>query len=71
MEAYSSVVNYSGNLDTIEGNTVQKIESNEIYNDRYDVYKIYLGKDLDNDPLLESADKAELNKDLYFEISST
>ena len=70
MEAYSSVVNYSGNLDTIEGNTVQKIESNEIYNDRYDVYKIYLGKDLDNDPLLESADKAELNKDLYFEISA-
>lgn len=70
MEAYSSVVNYSGNLDTIEGNSVQKVEPYDTYNDRYDMYKIYLGKDLDNDPLLKSSDKTDLNKDLYFEISS-
>ena len=70
MNVYSPVGNnYNGNdLDSIDGISIQKVSPAQIYNDRYDLHKIYLGQDLDSDPVV--TDKQNVNTDLYLEVSS-
>ena len=75
MEAFASTTsNYdesNDNIDRIEGNVVKKVSPAEIFNDRYDVHKIYLGEDLNSEILLDEDEKHNLNTDLYFVVSSS
>lgn len=57
-------------LDRIEGQVVKKIESNYKFNDRYDVYKLYIGTDLENEILLDETEKEEVFEDFYFVITT-
>lgn len=70
MNAYSPVGNnYNGNdLDSIDGVSIQKVSPAQIYNDRYEIHKIYLGHDMNSDPVL--TDRENVNTDLYLEVSS-
>lgn len=58
------------NLDRIGGKTVRKVSPDSIYNNRYDLHKIYLGTDLKEDILITDEDKENLRQDLYFVVSS-
>ena len=66
-EAYNSS---NANLDKIDGKTVKKVDPDSIYNNRYDLHKIYLGSDLKGDTLIDEADKVNLQENLYFIVSS-
>lgn len=74
LEAFvpNSNVSYSVNnplVDRINGTVVSKI-SGEEYNQRYDLYNIYLGDNMNSDPLLESKDKVNMYNEIYIKIKS-
>ena len=75
MEAFTlttSVYDESNDdIDKIDGNVVKKVTPSEVFNDRYDLYKIYLGENLDSETLIDEYEKGDLNTDLYFVVSST
>ena len=75
MQAYTTtnkVYNSTdANMDRINGKVVEKVDPSAIYSDRYDVHKIYLGNNLDEDVLVDNADKSTLNKELFFVVSSS
>lgn len=60
----------NANMDKIDGKTVEKVNPSSIYNNRYDVYKIYLGNNLQTDVLLTDEDRKDANEELYFVVSS-
>lgn len=75
MEAFSSTdVLYNStdpNIDRIDGKVIKKVSPYQIYKDKYDVHKIYLGDDLASDILINENDKKKVNTDLYFLVSSS
>lgn len=68
----SAVYNPSDiNQDKIGDVVLSRVQPSAIFNQRYDVHKIYLGEDLQNDPLISSEEKLTINTDLYIKVSST
>lgn len=57
-------------LDKIEDFCIEMTDESFVYNNRYDVHRIYIGDDLDSDDLVNDVDKLQLSDSIYFNIQS-
>ncbi len=60
----------SADMDIIDGQVVKKVKASDTFNFKYDIHKIYLGNDLQNDALLNDEDRETIHEKLYFVVSS-
>ena len=68
----------SDNLDKITENSdgsskdivIEKSSQDEKYRNKYNLFKIYIGKNLNNDNLIDNKDKDYLMKDIYIKFNS-
>lgn len=60
----------NSDVDKIGNTVISKVMPTETYALKYDINKIYLGDNLEIDPLLKDEDKVGLHEELYIQVSS-